>query len=97
MESLLRNSACRFGFSLTELEVFTNDDKQRTFLALKLGKGSKEVIFSLEVSQLVQNIAVISCKRRYHLLQVCTCIRRVNKAFLQHGLQVFYQVNTNTF
>lgn len=53
----------RFEITLAGLEAFTNDNRERTFLALSVGKGRQ---------------------------QVCKAISRVNKAFLQHGLQQFY-------
>lgn len=42
----------RFDFTLTDLEVFTNDEKERTFLALKVEKGRKEVILHFFLLQL---------------------------------------------
>lgn len=33
----------RFEVTLTSLEVYTNDERQRTFLALRVNKGRDEV------------------------------------------------------
>jgi len=53
----------KFEINLAGLEAFTNDTKERSFLALSVDKGRTEV---------------------------CKAISRVNKAFVQHGLQQFY-------
>lgn len=36
-------ACCRFEISLTGLEAFTNDDRERSFLALSVGKGRQQV------------------------------------------------------
>ena len=54
-----KGNLCRFEFELTELEVFTNDERGRTFLAMKVGKGSKEVILCLCELQLLHDLLSI--------------------------------------
>lgn len=82
-------SCCSFELELVDLEAFVNEEKTRSFLALSVGMGHKQV-GTCPLALTAQHYRMTELPLLWR--QVCKAIAKTNRAFLEHGLPRFHEV-----